>query len=225
MNRMVITVVAILFALGIALETTVEAVKNAGNAGEIPTADRYIAAQRDEVAIQADTTAELPRGQGAMKLSDCGAEKLNPHADSPMTATVMQVVDGDTLRISVEGFEIPVRLWGIDAPEMTQKEGVGALRQLEKLTPEGSRAQIHPVSQDRYGRMVAVVSNGTGYAVNFEMVARGWAYHYRQYDPRPAGCLAEAERVARDSRMGVWQGGAGGGERPWQHRWKKKTGA
>ena len=223
MAKLIVLGIAVFFIAGLFLENIVDNVVNnamnlTADAGGLSTADRYIAAHREGKSIPGNPPADLPINVGEMSLEDCRAENLNPYTQAPVTGTVIRIVDGDTLIISIEGFEMPVRLWGIDAPEMTQSNGPGAQLNLEMLVPEGSRIAVHPVNKDRYGRMVGIVDNGGELAVNFAMVAQGWAYHYRQYDPRTNGCLAEAERAAQDSRMGVWQGGVNGDERPWEHR-------
>ena len=188
------------------------------NSSSLSTADKYIAAYREYKTIQPDTRA-LPKISGKMELDDCRADKLNPYTDHPVSGTVIRVIDGDTLRVSIEGFEMPVRLWGIDALEMDQPNGPKAREKLEALVPKGSRVKVYPVSKDYYDRMVAVVDNGNGQAVNFNMVARGWAYHHPRYDPRRRGCLASAERAARDSRMGLWRYGTSKEDPPWERRW------
>ena len=221
MAKLIVLGIAVFFIGGLILESITNNIMNhEEDANALSTADRYIAAHREGKTIPLNPPPDLPKVVRDMTLKDCRAENLNPYTETPVTGTVIRIVDGDTLRINIEGFEMPVRLWGIDAPEMTQSNGPEAKRNLEMLVPAGSRAAIHPVNRDRYGRIVAVVDNDTEMAVNFTMVLRGWAYHYRQYDPRINGCFAHAERAAQDGRKGIWQGGVNGDKRPWEHRRK-----
>jgi endonuclease YncB( thermonuclease family) len=221
MAKLIALGIAVFFIGGLILEGITNNIMNPqADANALSTADRYIAAHRENKTIPLNPPPDLPKVVEELSLKDCRAENLNPYTEMPVTGTVTRIVDGDTLRINIEGFEMPVRLWGIDAPEMTQTNGPEAKQKLEMLIPTGSRAAVHPVNRDRYGRIVAVVDNGAELAVNFTMVVQGWAYHYRQYDPRINGCLAEAERAARDGRKGVWQDGVNGGERPWERRRK-----
>ena len=53
----------------------------------------------------------------------------------PMTGTVIRVIDGDTIIVMVDGIEMRIRLWGIDAPERDQRDGAAAQRKLESITP------------------------------------------------------------------------------------------
>lgn len=221
MAKLIALGIAVFFIGGLILEGITNNIMNhEADANTLSTADRYITAHKENKIIPANPPPDLPTVVEDMTLKDCRAENLNPYTETPVTGTVTRIIDGDTLRINIEGVEMPVRLWGIDAPEMTQRNGPEAKEWLEMMVPEGSRTTIHPVNRDRYGRIVAVVDNDTEVAVNFTMVVRGWAYHHRQYDPRVNGCLAHAERAARDSRMGVWKDGVNGGERPWDRRRK-----
>ena len=61
------------------------------------------------------------------------------------------VVDGDTIRL--DGAR--VRLWGIDAPEMSTQEGVAAKEYLQEYLA-GKNVVCYPKSTDKYGRTVAM---------------------------------------------------------------------
>ena len=63
-----------------------------------------------------------------------------------------------------------------------------------------------------------VIGKDSEWPVNFLMAAHGWAYHYKEPSAMRNHCLLEAERIAKDSRKGVWQDGTNGGIRPWEHR-------
>jgi endonuclease YncB( thermonuclease family) len=62
-----------------------------------------------------------------------------------------RVVDGDTLTIG----ETRVRLWGIDAPEMSAAGGAEARDFLARRI-EGQPVRCAPKNRDRYGRTVAM---------------------------------------------------------------------
>lgn len=161
----------------------------------------------------------LPAGS-----QDCRPENLADYSAPPETGTVLEVIDGDTLLLRLGPETGRVRLWGIDAPELAQAGGAGARQYLESLVPEQSEITVYPVSVDSYQRRVAVLDDGTGTAVNWSMLARGWAYHHRQYDRTGNGCLAGAEQTARQGRWGVWREGSQGGERPWDFRHRRLPG-
>ena len=88
----------------------------------------------------------------------------------PYTATVIRVIDGDTLEVRVELWpglmaEYSVRVRGIDAPELRRVDceqerlwGEAALDQVRKLYPEGLEIHIENVDRDPFfGRVVADV--------------------------------------------------------------------
>ncbi|BDC50651.1 hypothetical protein F183_A29670 [Bryobacterales bacterium F-183] len=118
------------------------------------------------------------------------------------TATVARIVDGDTLRAVVDGQELRVRLWGIDAPERGREGASDATEALARLAPVGSSVQLERVDVDRYGRTVArVIVNGED--VGERLVCAGYARWYRRY-ARGAANLAACEATARADARGVW---------------------
>jgi micrococcal nuclease len=114
---------------------------------------------------------------------------------------VVAVSDGDTITVlSADKQQIKIRLAGIDAPESSQAFGNRAKQALaEKVA--GKTIEVVTQSKDPYGRTVADLYL-EGRWINLELVAEGWAWHYRQYsrDQR----LADAEAAARQAGMGLW---------------------
>ena len=225
MGKPILFGIAVFLVVGIAMEYVLDSIFDPRTEAEFnATADRIIAAQREGEAIPAQPAeGERPGApqiyNRPMDRGDCTAAAISPFKPHPpMEGTVLRVVDGDTIRVSVDGVEMPVRLWGIDAPEMRQARGADARRQLETMTPPDSRIRIHPLSMDQYGRVVGNVGEDSEWSVNFMMVAHGWAYHYKEFSARNNRCLTEAERIAKDSRIGVWSNGTEGGTRPWEYR-------
>src|SRR4051812_36057081 len=89
----------------------------------------------------------------------------DPGGGRSAAATVVRSVDGDTIRVQVDGREQSVRLLGIDTPE-THRPGTPiecggpqASAFMEKLVRPGTRVVLEsdPTqdSIDRYGRMLA----------------------------------------------------------------------
>jgi micrococcal nuclease len=131
-------------------------------------------------------------------------------------ARVVRVVDGDTIRVEVEGREQPVRLLGIDTPE-THRPGVPiecggpqASAYMRELLPPGTRVVLErdPTqdSVDRYGRLLAYVRLPDGRLAEDAQVAAGWAMVY-VYGGNPVardGELRRSQAAARAARRGVW---------------------
>ncbi len=137
-------------------------------------------------------------------------------SDPGSGARVVRVVDGDTIRVDVDGREQPVRLLGIDTPE-THRPGVPiecggpqASAYMEKLLPPGTNVRLERDRTqdrvDRYGRLLAYVRLPDGRLAEDAQVAAGWATVY-VYAGRPVTRDAELRRsqtAARTARRGVW---------------------
>lgn len=134
-----------------------------------------------------------------------------------ISAIVVSIGDGDTIRVRQAGRAITVRLACVDAPETTQSPwGQQARRYLQQRLPIGQAVTLAVKTTDRYGRMVAEVFRGVN--INLALVDDGQAFAYRQY---LGGCNAQeyldAEHRASRRRFGVWQV-PGGITRPWDVR-------
>lgn len=139
-----------------------------------------------------------------------------PAALAQESGTVVEVVDGDTLRVR-SGREVrTVRLIGIDAPERSHPskpeefladESSGHLASLcdgKTVRMEADREDV-----DRYGRLLRYVflSAPDGRLVNKEMVRQGYARFYRRFPFSRQAEFQEAEGEARREGKGVWREG------------------
>jgi micrococcal nuclease len=140
--------------------------------------------------------------------------------DPAQRAVVDRVVDGDTIRVRVDGAgAVPpttstrVRLLNIDAPELdhpTRGEDCGAARAaelLERLVPPGAVVWLVSDVEDRdqYDRPLRAVFADDGTFVNAEMVRRGWA-EVVLFEPndRFHEALLTFASEARQEGRGVW---------------------
>jgi endonuclease YncB( thermonuclease family) len=135
-----------------------------------------------------------------------------PVVTYPTVSGVAQVADGDTLSLP-DGTR--VRLFGIDAPELSQRcNGVPCGQQSrEGLRRLVGTAVVRCVGEDydRYGRLVAICYVGHE-DLGRTLVRNGFALAFRQYSER----YVLEEIAAREERLGVW--GAGQVEAPWLYR-------
>lgn len=127
---------------------------------------------------------------------------LAPAAQAALLGTAT-VVDGDTLRIGQER----VRLFGVDAPELSQTCGAAAKKvACGRRAAEWLRSRIRNrpvrclrVYQDRYGRTVArCTADSTD--LGRSIVEAGWATAYRRYSMD----YVAAEAHARIAKRGIW---------------------
>ena len=141
-----------------------------------------------------------------------GGEPAEIAGESTVSASLVRVVDGDTIVVRMPGGkEERLRYIGIDAPESVQPG-----EPVEYLGPEASahnkdllrsgdlRLSFDVEERDQHGRLLAYVWAGDVF-VNERMVRDGFAWEKR-YPPnlRMQETLAEAERAARAARVGLW---------------------
>jgi micrococcal nuclease len=132
----------------------------------------------------------------------------------PANATVVRVVDGDTVDVSIGGRRERVRLIGIDTPETKDPNrpvecyGPEASALTEALLPPGTAVRLERdvEPRDDYGRLLAYIYRGSdGLFVNLDLARRGAA---AVLSIRPnvahAGEIAAAVDEARRDHRGRW---------------------
>jgi len=141
-------------------------------------------------------------------------------APTVLTGTMSRVVDGDTIKVNVRGFETSMRLIGIDTPETkrpgypVQCGGPAASAETARLLPRGTRVRLvsdpSQDARDRYGRFLGYVyregMGGARGSVNYRLVFTGFAktYVYGNIPFRYAGPFFGAQVRAKKARRGVW---------------------
>lgn len=129
-------------------------------------------------------------------------------------ATVVRVVDGDTIIVSSEGEQERVRLIGINTPESVDPSrpvmcfGKEASARMKQVLKAGTQVQLRRdvEARDRYERLLAYVYRASdGLFVNLEMVRGGYADQYR-FPPNTAheGQFSDAASTARSDGIGAW---------------------
>lgn len=139
---------------------------------------------------------------------------LSPTAGGPAAekeGTCLKVIDGDTIIFREFGAvdNIKIRLRGIDAPEKGQAFGAEATRRLARLIEHKNillrfhrEAKESDQGRDGYSRDLATIFR-KGRNINLLLVQEGCAWHYAYYTAEETD-LAEAERQAREARLGLW---------------------
>ncbi len=105
------------------------------------------------------------------------------------------VIDGDTMIID----NLKVRIQGIDSPEISQKFGKEAKKQLIILT-KNKTLRIKIIKFDRYNRAICYIF-ANNKDVGLQMVQTGYAWAYRRYTNE----YVFAEEKAKNRRIGIWQ--------------------
>jgi endonuclease YncB( thermonuclease family) len=140
---------------------------------------------------------------------------------SPATAntqytyySVSSVVDGDTIKISMNGKVETLRLIGIDTPETVDPRkpvqcfGKEASNKGKELL-NGKKVRIEMDStqgeRDKYSRLLAYVYRDDGLFFNKYMIEQGYAHEYTYNTPYKYQTeFKTAEKNARISQLGLW---------------------
>lgn len=128
--------------------------------------------------------------------------------------SVTDVVDGDTLKISMNGSVETLRLIGIDTPETVDprkpvqcfgKEAsnkakellIGKKVRIEKDSSQGER--------DKYDRLLAYIYREDGLFFNKQMIEQGYAHEYT-YDSayKYQAEFKAAQKAAQTAQAGLW---------------------
>lgn len=117
---------------------------------------------------------------------------------------IVGIADGDSLTARCgdagEFQQVKLRLAEIDAPEKSQAFGQRSKDHLSKLCFQ-QRAEIKPVTKDRYGRTVARVKCQSEDA-SASLVKSGMAWAYTKYLTDPE--IKRLEQEAQRSGVGLW---------------------
>ncbi|MEY4076043.1 MAG: Thermonuclease precursor [Pseudomonadota bacterium] len=126
-----------------------------------------------------------------------------------LSGLVVGVSDGDTIKVLDDSRHVhTVRLMGIDAPEKAQAYGQRSKQSLSDLIYR-QNVLVEWSKRDKYGRTVGKVLSQDGAGVCLEQITSGMAWHYTKYASEQSRedreRYAEAEKVAREAKIGLWQ--------------------
>lgn len=141
------------------------------------------------------------------------AESLNPTLPTAAreTATVVRVIDGDTIVVNLNGSEEKVRYVGVDTPELERNgrpvecQGEAARDFNEQLVLGQSVTLERDMSdRDQYDRLLRYVY-AEDVLVQESLVEAGLAeVFYYQPDTSKYKALKAVERTARENEAGIW---------------------
>ncbi len=130
-------------------------------------------------------------------------------------ATVVDVVDGDSLVVDLDGRREEVRLVGINAPERDECRAGEALAALEGLVGNADIDLVTapPQDRDRFGRLLRYVVAPGAIPVNLLLVTDGNALALHDDHPERAA-FATADEGAYEGGNGMWARDACGSPGP-----------
>jgi micrococcal nuclease len=135
---------------------------------------------------------------------------------------VVRVVDGDTVRLLINGKEETVRLIGINTPETVDSRrpvqcfGREASKRAKEILSDAFVFLENDPTQgdrDKYNRLLRYVLLPDGTNFNRKMIEEGYAHEYTYGVPyRYQSDFKEAERRAREAATGLWSEETCGGK-------------
>lgn len=169
------------------------------------------------------TRAPAPALALALLLAACAGEAgptitTSPGPTAPTVTTgasttapgieVLEIFDGDTLLVRLEGREEEVRLLGINAPERDECFGDEAREALAGHLAAGPLRLDTQEERDQFGRLLAYAYAGDD-LLNLSLVADGFALALQDDHPMSVEFLRADER-AFTGGLGLWAGDACG---------------
>jgi endonuclease YncB( thermonuclease family) len=160
------------------------------------------------------------QGRPEIVLKDLGQIKILSHEPSsvkreaPPIYRVVEVIDGDTIKVDIGEKIVTVRLIGIDTPEIANPHnpqndyfGPEAARYTKQLL-ENQLVYLIPdpmqSNRDKYDRLLRYVFLEDGTLINAKLVAEGYAYNYI-YEPfQFMKQFDYLEKQAKENRLGLW---------------------
>lgn len=147
------------------------------------------------------------------KVNQGSTQPKQENNQSPLYS-VVSVVDGDTVKLNIDGTTQTLRLIGMDTPETVDprkpvqcfgKEASNKAKEL--LTGRSVRIETD-ASQgtlDKYGRTLAYIFRDDGLFYNKYMIEQGFAHEYTYNIPYKYQLeFKAAEKSARENQMGLW---------------------
>jgi len=130
---------------------------------------------------------------------------LHPNPQSLEQATVVEVIDGDTIDVLIGRKRQPVRYYGIDAPEEGEKCYQEATERNRELVGTTVRLEADARNEDEHGRLLRYIFTTEGVSVDAVLVSEGLAKAWRE-DGRYVGRLTILETHAREQGIGcLWE--------------------
>lgn len=212
--------------LGVSKDTANQVDEQSGRVddlNELPLVQEKMAEAVEEVVVATETealNAPAPSNSApVVAVTEIPNTPAMVEAASPkLSGRVVGVVDGDTLKVSLNGVTETVRVIGIDTPETVHPSkpvecfGVEASNQAKALLTDTTVELVTDLSQgerDRFGRRLAYVILANGQDFGEQMIKGGYAYEYTysgRYDKQ--AIYKSAQTYASSNQLGLWAAGA-----------------
>jgi endonuclease YncB( thermonuclease family) len=135
----------------------------------------------------------------------------HPQPESLPTAVVMEVIDGDTIEVVLDGKRETVRYYGIDTPERQEPCYEEAKKRNEELADRHVLLVADARDRDSGGRLLRYIFTLDGYSIDAALVAEGFAHAWTLDGSYRDALMALEEEAQREGRGCLW-GNTGQGE-------------
>lgn len=198
-----------------------------GNTTPTQVADNVISSQtqdqKNAISNPIDTATTTPNAPApavtqAKTETPAVQAKTQPTTAQPSSQytyySVTEVVDGDTIKISMNGKVETLRLIGMDTPETVDprkpvqcfgKEASNKAKEL--LSGKKVRIEMDPTQgeRDKYDRLLAYVYRDDGLFYNKAMIEQGYAHEYTYNTPYKYQTeFKTAQKTAQTAQVGLW---------------------
>jgi micrococcal nuclease len=180
-----------------------------------PIAVGVVAAAAFAAAVlYSSSLSSIPAPQELFPSSQEASGESEPVRPTGPFYEVIEVIDGDTIKVSIGGTVESVRLIGINSPETVDprnivecfgREASAFAKQLMSDRRVALEKDPAAGERDKYKRLLAYVFLEDGTHVNLLMVQGGYAYEYTYGAPyKYQGEFKRAEDEARAEGRGLW---------------------
>jgi micrococcal nuclease len=170
-------------------------IRSGGNARELT---------QQELAATATALAEEHGGNGHPPAELPPGVFKYPDPGSLPAAVVMEVIDGDTIEVQLEGKRETVRYYGIDTPERQERCYEEAKKRNEELTDRHVLLMADARDRDSGGRLLRYVFTLDGTSVDAALVAEGFAHAWTLDGSYRDKLMALEEQAQSEGRGCLW---------------------
>ena len=125
--------------------------------------------------------------------------------NAPQTGTVLEILDGNTQKVLINGLVFVVRYIGIDAPRDALNANLSLIANRDLVYAREVTLITGNADKDTQGRLLRYVLVGKKF-VNLELIRQGFASSLETVaDKACASAFGNAERAARAAQLGMWK--------------------
>lgn len=181
------------------------------------TQENTPSANQDNGSVQEEATTSNVTTLQSVSSSEVEQVTSQTNSNNTTSYKIVEVVDGDTIKINMNGTTETVRLIGIDTPETVHPSkpvecfGIEASNKAKELLSGKTVSLETDASQgerDKYGRLLGYIILADGSNFNLQMIKQGYAYEYTYSSAyKYQSSFKSAQQYAKDNGIGLWGDG------------------